>query len=180
MQHFILKFSAICFLFHNIVFAQTNYGGVGLVLDHAANGQGIYIREVTYKSPADKQRIQKGLFVTSVDGQNIQGMTLVQVVQLIRGPVGSEVQLGLYNPQFNKSFSATLVRKSLREGPASWSAPSSWVSEGLTKSEIESIKLVIAGLKDEVSRQKMKILLQAFKSKKISKVKLFQVLKSEF
>ena len=42
-------------------------------------------------TPADAAGILAGDFITAVDGENVLGLTLDQAVEMMRGPVGSEI-----------------------------------------------------------------------------------------
>ena len=46
-------------------------------------------------SPAEATDIRAGDFIITVDGENIEGHTLNEVVAIVRGPAGSEVLLGI-------------------------------------------------------------------------------------
>ena len=42
-------------------------------------------------TPADQAGIEAGDFITHVDGASVLGLTLSEAVDLMRGPVGSEI-----------------------------------------------------------------------------------------
>lgn len=59
-------------------------------------------------SPADQAGIQSGDAMVSVDGADIRGQTIDQVVSIVRGPSGTDVQLGLERD--GETFEVTITR----------------------------------------------------------------------
>lgn len=85
-------------------------------------GIGVYIKEengsiiVTSPiegSPAYKAGIKSGDKLVSVDGKNIKGMNIQEVVDLIKGKVGTTVKIGINRNQKNIIFNIerTMIRK---------------------------------------------------------------------
>ncbi|MBN2216996.1 MAG: PDZ domain-containing protein [Pirellulales bacterium] len=67
--------------------------GIGAGLELAANG--VKINRIMPDSPAEQAGLKVGTIITAVDGQSVAGLTLEDVVRLIRGPEGSKVSLSL-------------------------------------------------------------------------------------
>ena len=65
--------------------------GVGVAIEMVADV--VVIREVIPGSPAAKAELQGGDRILGVDGTRLRGMSLMQVVDRIRGDAGSEVSL---------------------------------------------------------------------------------------
>ncbi len=65
--------------------------GVGVAIEVVADV--VVIREVIPGSPASKADLQAGDRILGVDGTRLRGMSLMQVVDRIRGEAGSEVSL---------------------------------------------------------------------------------------
>lgn len=65
--------------------------GVGVAIEMVADV--VVIREVIPGSPAAKAELQGGDRILGVDGTRLRGMTLMEVVDRIRGDAGSEVSL---------------------------------------------------------------------------------------
>ena len=67
------------------------FGGLGIEVTQE-NG---FVKVVSPMdgTPADKAGIQAGDLITQVNGESVAGLPLDQVVDLMRGPVGSEVSL---------------------------------------------------------------------------------------
>lgn len=78
---------------------ETSYGGVGIRLARPVEGQAPLVAEVFSRSPAAAAGVKAGVRILAVDGQELVGKPLADVVQLIRGPTGSEVTLRLGGAQ---------------------------------------------------------------------------------
>ena len=71
-------------------------------------------------SPAQAAGIQPGDVVTAVDGQDVTGMTLQGVVDLILGPAGTEVTLTLFRPETTEELTLTLTRARIELQNVTW------------------------------------------------------------
>lgn len=161
-------------------------GGVGIILDYDPPGSGnIAVYSVSYKSPADKARVQRGSQLLKVDGQEVTGKALTDVATLIRGPVGSTVTLTLNHPTAGIQEVA-LVRQAVTAGPPVALPPPSQVGggsgqeENLSEQEKGLVKQKILGLKTELEQQRMMELLQQLQAKRISKQQFMQTIQKEF
>ena len=61
-------------------------------------------------APAEAAGILPGDLILEVDGENIEGLTLVEAVNLIRGPGGTEVILLVHHVGSNENVSITVTR----------------------------------------------------------------------
>jgi len=61
-------------------------------------------------TPAYRAGLQPGDLVTHIDGDPIMGMTLSEAVSVMRGPVGSEINLTVRRGPEGESFDVTIVR----------------------------------------------------------------------
>ena len=86
------------------------YGGIGL----RPRRPGITVAEVFPDSPAQRAGIQAGDQIVAVDGQQVDGMSLLEVAQLIRGPEGTPVQLEIVRPANQQRLSLQVVRASIK------------------------------------------------------------------
>ncbi len=91
--------------------------GVGAVLDLRTNGTTVV--RVLPSSPAEKAGLRAGEVIVSVDGAAMAGLTLEQVVGKIRGPVGTNVTLGLSDLDGSQR-TLTIVRATLDLPLVSW------------------------------------------------------------
>ncbi len=61
-------------------------------------------------TPADEAGIQAGDFITAVDGEQTLGLTLNEAVDLMRGPVGSDITLTIVRDREQEPFEVTITR----------------------------------------------------------------------
>jgi len=71
-------------------------------------------------TPAQKAGLHAGDIVFKVDGKDVAGETLEQVVRSIRGPVGTTVVLSVRNPQSDRARQLAMVRAVIRVRSVSW------------------------------------------------------------
>ncbi|WP_212522727.1 S41 family peptidase [Actibacterium sp. MT2.3-13A] len=61
-------------------------------------------------TPADEAGIEAGDFITHVNGESVLGLTLDKAVDLMRGPVGSEIVITVVREGVDEPFDVTIVR----------------------------------------------------------------------
>jgi carboxyl-terminal processing protease len=61
-------------------------------------------------TPAFDAGIEAGDFITSVDGKSLLGLTLNEAVDLMRGPVGSEIIITVVREGFDDPFDVSIIR----------------------------------------------------------------------
>lgn len=71
-------------------------------------------------SPAQKAGLRAGDIVFRVDGKDVAGETLEEVVRKIRGPAGTSVVLSVRDPQSDHTRSLTMVRAVIHVQNVSW------------------------------------------------------------
>lgn len=71
---------------------QGQVGGVGAFVGQSEAGQ-LVITEVRRGWPAEQAGVRAGDVILAVDGKDVTGMALADAVNLIRGPLGTEVTL---------------------------------------------------------------------------------------
>jgi carboxyl-terminal processing protease len=64
-------------------------------------------------TPADEAGIEAGDFITHVDGEPVLGMSLDEAVDLMRGPVGSEIVITVVREDVSDPFDVTIVRDTI-------------------------------------------------------------------
>jgi carboxyl-terminal processing protease len=64
-------------------------------------------------TPAAEAGIESGDFITGVDGENLLGLTLDEAVELMRGPVGSEIIITVVREGFDQSFDVSIIRDTI-------------------------------------------------------------------
>jgi carboxyl-terminal processing protease len=65
-------------------------------------------------TPADEAGMQTGDFITHVNGESLLGLTMNQSLDLMRGPVGSEVTLTVVREGVEKPFDVKIVRDTIK------------------------------------------------------------------
>ena len=65
-------------------------------------------------TPADAAGIEAGDFITHVDGQSLLGLTLDQAVDMMRGPVGSEIVITVLREGTAEPFDVSIIRDTIK------------------------------------------------------------------
>ncbi len=88
-------------------------------------------------TPADKAGIQSGDFITQVDGVAIQGLLLNEAVDLMRGPIGSEIIITIVRDGVTDPFDVSIIRDTIK------------VAAVKTRTEGDAIVLRISSFTDQ-------------------------------
>jgi carboxyl-terminal processing protease len=88
------------------------FGGVGIEVTQ----QDGYIKVVSPidGTPADKAGIQTGDMISHVNGQSVLGLNLDQAVDLMRGPVGSEIVITVERQGVKDPFDVSIIRDTIK------------------------------------------------------------------
>ncbi len=65
-------------------------------------------------TPADAAGIQSGDLITAVDGESLMGFTLDEAVDLMRGPVGSEIVITVVREGVTEPFDVSIIRDTIK------------------------------------------------------------------
>jgi len=65
-------------------------------------------------TPADAAGIEAGDFITHVDGESLLGLTLDEAVDLMRGPVGSEIIITVVREGVDEPFDVSIIRDTIK------------------------------------------------------------------
>ncbi|MDX1785159.1 S41 family peptidase [Roseovarius sp. ZX-A-9] len=65
-------------------------------------------------TPADEAGVESGDFITHVDGESVLGLTLDQAVELMRGPVGSEIVITIVREGETEPFDVSIIRDTIK------------------------------------------------------------------
>ena len=65
-------------------------------------------------TPADDAGIEAGDFITHVDGESVLGLTLDEAVELMRGPVGSEIIITVAREGEVEPFDVSIIRDTIK------------------------------------------------------------------
>src|SRR6056297_2469370 len=64
-------------------------------------------------TPADDAGIEAGDFITHVDGESVLGLTLDEAVDMMRGPVGSEILITVVREGEAEPFDVSIIRDTI-------------------------------------------------------------------
>jgi len=92
-------------------------------------------------SPAQRAGLRSGEIIVSVNGKDIAGTPLGQVVEQISGPPGTSVELGILNPGNHHLRNVTIVRAAIKISDVTWAR--------LPGTEVADVR--IAGFEDHMS-----------------------------
>ena len=65
-------------------------------------------------TPADEAGMQAGDFITHVDGESTLGLTLDEAVDMMRGPVGSEIVITVVREDVEEPFDVSIIRDTIK------------------------------------------------------------------
>jgi carboxyl-terminal processing protease len=88
------------------------FGGLGIEVTQEDG----FVKVVTPMddTPAAAAGIEAGDFITHVDGESVLGLTLNDAVELMRGPVGSEIVITVVREGETEPFDVTIVRDTIK------------------------------------------------------------------
>ncbi len=113
--------------------------GVGLEVQ-MKNGQVVIVAPMD-NSPALHSGLRSGEIIVSVDGRDIAGLSLNQVVEQISGPPGTSVELGILNPKTHRLRNFTIIRATINISDITWAR--------LPGTEVADVR--IAGFEDNMA-----------------------------
>ena len=65
-------------------------------------------------TPADAAGVMTGDFITAVNGESVMGLTLQDAVDLMRGPIGSEIVITIVREGTTEPFDLSIIRDSIK------------------------------------------------------------------
>ena len=108
-------------------------------------------------SPAEREGVKAGDYIVKVDGVQVQGKTLSEAVELMRGPVGSKIEITVRRKGVKKALTFKIIREVI-------------VVESV-KSKIidDNVGYIRLTAFNENSSRQVKDKIKKFKNKKINK-----------
>ncbi len=88
------------------------FGGLGIEISQQ-DGMVRVIAPID-DTPAYHAGVQAGDLITHVDGESLMGLTLPQAVDLMRGPVGSEIIITILREGVSEPFELSIIRDTIR------------------------------------------------------------------
>lgn len=99
-------------------FTQGQFDGIGALME-MKNGNPTIVAPFD-GSPAQKAGLKAGDVITKVDGNDISGLPLDQVVNKILGPAGTKVTLTVLDPKTNQTRTVTITRAKIQVNNVTW------------------------------------------------------------
>ena len=99
-------------------YTQGQFEGIGAQVE-SKNGQ-VQIVAPFDNSPAQKAGLHAGHAILKVDGVDMSGLPVEQVVGHILGPAGTSVTLTIFDPKTGQTFDVTLVRARIVVNNVTW------------------------------------------------------------
>lgn len=89
-----------------------SFGGLGIEVTQEEG----FIKVVTPMddTPADLAGVEPGDLITHVDGEPLLGLTLSEAVEMMRGPVGSEIIVTIVREGVSEPFDLSIIRDTIR------------------------------------------------------------------
>jgi hypothetical protein len=85
-----------------------DFVGIGSSMEHTR--EGLRFREVFEGSPAEKAGVRAGDLLRRIDGQSIEGLSLADAIQRLRGEKGSRVSVTVERPPSGDYIDTTITR----------------------------------------------------------------------
>ena len=136
-------------------FTKGEYKGIGAEI-RMKDGQVAIVTPLD-GSPAQKAGLKPGDIIIAVDGKDIAGLGLRQVVKRITGPVGTKVSLRILDPSTGKVREFILKRANITENPVSWDRISGTGIvhlriAGFSENTTKNLKKAIVAIKKEKAK----------------------------
>src|SRR6185503_1682575 len=95
-----------------------NYGGLGLTV--SLEGGVVKVIASTEDTPAWRAGIKSGDYITHINGEFLNDVTLDEAVEKMNGDPGTQVKLTIVRPGRDKPFDVTLTRQRIELLPVKW------------------------------------------------------------
>ena len=89
--------------------SRDGFGGIGITLD--TEGGGARVRNLQPESPAERAGVKADDRIVQINGEPVQGLTSRDIVQRLRGQIGTSVDITVNRPSTRETLSFTLVRQ---------------------------------------------------------------------
>jgi len=101
-------------------------------------------------TPADEAGIEAGDFITHVDGESVLGLTLDKAVDLMRGPVGSEIVITVVREGEAEPFDVSIIRDTIKLTAVRARTEGTTVVLRITTFNDQTTPNLEAGLKEQI------------------------------
>jgi D-alanyl-D-alanine-carboxypeptidase/D-alanyl-D-alanine-endopeptidase len=94
--------------------AERDLVGIGAALELAAKTGELLITKVLPDTPAEEAGLTAGEIIATIDDVATLGKDLTACVELLRGPAGTKVRLGILTPERSEARTVELTRRKFR------------------------------------------------------------------
>ncbi|SFT54011.1 carboxyl-terminal processing protease [Sedimentitalea nanhaiensis] len=101
-------------------------------------------------TPADEAGMESGDFITHVDGESLLGLTLDKAVDLMRGPVGSEIVITVVREGESEPFDVSIIRDTIKLTAVRTRIEGDTVVLRITTFNDQTMPNLEAGLKEQI------------------------------
>lgn len=101
-------------------------------------------------TPADEAGMEAGDFITHVDGESVLGLQLDEAVDLMRGPVGSEIIITVVRESEPEPFDVSIIRDTIKLTAVRTRLQGSTVVLRVTTFNDQTTPNLISGLNEQV------------------------------
>ena len=103
-------------------------------------------------TPADAAGILAGDFITAVDGESVLGLTLDEAVDLMRGPVGSEIIITVVREGEDEPFDVSIIRDTIKLNAVRARTEGDTIVMRVTTFNDQTFPDLQSGLADEIEK----------------------------
>lgn len=130
-------------------FTQGEFEGIGAYIE-MRDGMPVIVAPID-GSPAKAAGIMPGDVIMSVDGVEVQGMTVSEVVERVKGPAGTQVELVILDPDTGDSRTVRITRARVEVDNVTWSM--------LPGTDLAQVRIVAfsEGVTDDLTRSLQEI-----------------------
>ncbi|KAE9632313.1 S41 family peptidase [Parasedimentitalea maritima] len=101
-------------------------------------------------TPADEAGMEAGDFITHVDGESMLGLSLDEAVDMMRGPVGSEIIITVVREGEDEPFDVSIIRDTIKLTAVRARTEGSSVVLRISTFNDQTTPNLISGLKEQV------------------------------
>ncbi|MEM9636039.1 MAG: S41 family peptidase [Pseudomonadota bacterium] len=101
-------------------------------------------------TPADEAGVEAGDFITHVNGESVLGLTLDEAVEMMRGPVGSEILITIVREGETEPFDISIIRDTIKLTAVRTRTQGDTVVLRVTTFNDQTYTNLEAGLKDQI------------------------------
>ena len=105
---------------HDTTSGNTSFEGIGVSVE-SRNGVIVIVSPID-GTPAQKAGLLPGDMILKVDGKDVTGAAVEDLVSLVRGPAGTSVTLTIFSPSTNLQREVTLIRAKITQVNVTWQA----------------------------------------------------------